>query len=52
MGALNETSKTAIAMPVQMVRALVKRLSRIASKPHPAKDPAKALNTTRSMPTL
>jgi hypothetical protein len=51
-GRLNEASKTAIAMPVQIVRARAKRLSRMASKPHPARDPAKLLKTTASMPTL
>jgi hypothetical protein len=51
-GTPNEASKTAIAMPVQIVRARAKRLSRTASKPHPARDAAKLLKTTAPMPTL
>jgi hypothetical protein len=50
-GTLNEASKTAIAMPVQIVRARAKRLSKMASKPHPARDAAKLLKTTEAMPT-
>jgi hypothetical protein len=50
-GTLNDASKATMAIPVQIVRARAKRLSRRTSKPHPARDAVKLLRTTEAMPT-